>query len=500
MIISTAPRMRSRLTTALSLLVWLSLCTFSARAQNTDDGYEQHLREAVDTIASTPGRVKVTVVRVGDEGFNYDLAHELELAFFNDDREEVIKLLQEKRLTISPNPYAGGAADAYPFLVDNANANAAHAIVNNKVEELAVALARPDIDINAMVYVPGHMRESLLYTASFYGNPEVVRMLLDAGAAPMDKKTALDALIRATLLSHLDVAKLLIEAGANPNIITVSSRIKQVLLAYYADVGNMDMVTFLLEHKANANMGDEFGWTALMDAVQKQDLALVELLLPHSNARILSSLELNSRDAKKKGHTTAYSRVTAMDIAKTFTTPPAQKIRDAIQARLDEQGSSPHGSRQSRLLGAYQDVEHLRTEFKIPEALARAEYGLDLVAEEPISQSSTSEMKRIAIYLLLYKHELGIIAGKQLNDQDAMIGKQLADAGSNAQRWHDMLSVFDASLNGTADKELQTWGESHGSPGEKMWTFDALARWISDMEDVETQNRLYDTLDYFDLR
>ena len=114
-----------------------------------------------------------------------------------------------------------------------------------------------------------------LMFAAAYGQYEVVKILLEKGAA-VDAKSAEGAtpLIIATQGEHLRIMKLLLERGA-----TVDLKANTGFTALVVAVENGDFagVTLLLEKRANANV--EFkGRTALRLAEEKSRMDIADLL------------------------------------------------------------------------------------------------------------------------------------------------------------------------------------------------------------------------------
>jgi uncharacterized protein len=187
--------------------------------------------------------------------------------------------------------------------------------------------------------------ETPLMVAAHTGNVDVVRMLLDRGAdlSATEASAGQTALMRAVaenhpavvqlLLAHradprarsrnqftpllfaaqqgnVDIAKLLLDAGADVNeaapdgiagdtnaLRPFRPGTKAATLLVAIDSGHERMARFLLEHGANVNH-NQAGRTALHSAVQQQMPSLIRALLAHGadpNARLERPLPLLSR-------------------------------------------------------------------------------------------------------------------------------------------------------------------------------------------------------------
>ncbi|XP_014663141.1 PREDICTED: putative ankyrin repeat protein RF_0381 [Priapulus caudatus] len=96
----------------------------------------------------------------------------------------------------------------------------------------------------------------------------------DANAADSYGQTSLHY---AAYSGRLNIMRLLLEAGAVPNVAHTKSG--ETPLMYAAWVGEEAMVQMLLSHGADANATDSYGWTSLHIAVCSGRLDIVRLLL-----------------------------------------------------------------------------------------------------------------------------------------------------------------------------------------------------------------------------
>ncbi|CAK9034684.1 unnamed protein product [Durusdinium trenchii] len=161
------------------------------------------------------------------------------------------------------------------YAPEEANWHALHfACQNKRVVEVTRLLQKPlnpnwtgaDIDLPAPI----------LFAAK-RGHLEVVRLLLEAGAdqnaARQDGATALGA---TAFNGHLEVARVLLEAGADPNAARQDGTTALMVAALN---GHLEVVRVLLEAGADQNATTQDGATALMFAAHKGHLEVVRLLL-----------------------------------------------------------------------------------------------------------------------------------------------------------------------------------------------------------------------------
>jgi cytohesin len=120
-----------------------------------------------------------------------------------------------------------------------------------------------------------------LFEAVGDGNAAKVRELLKRGANPNAKNEhGWTPLHRAAYRGHADVARLLLEHGADANAKSKDSFFPTPLhLA--AAVGHVDVTKLLLEHGADANAKNKYGYTPLHFAANKGHAEVARLLLEY---------------------------------------------------------------------------------------------------------------------------------------------------------------------------------------------------------------------------
>lgn len=120
--------------------------------------------------------------------------------------------------------------------------------------------------------------ETLLFNLSMMGHEELVRALLDRGAAaaarnPSDGNTPLHA---AAAAGHAGVVRLLLERGADPEAAGAGGTTP---LAFVATMGEPKMAELLVQAGASVDRRDEKGATPLFLAAGESRISMVEKLL-----------------------------------------------------------------------------------------------------------------------------------------------------------------------------------------------------------------------------
>ena len=154
----------------------------------------------------------------------------------------------------------------------------------DEVKSLIEKLGQKNLDLTADYYESGALiKSSALMNAAQLGHVDVVRILIDAGAkVDMDEKfddhlfawRSLakngTALMRATANGHTEVVKILIAAKADVN---------GIALILAAEKGHLEIVNTLIAHKVDVEKVNSWNDTALMLAAEKGHLEIVNSLI-----------------------------------------------------------------------------------------------------------------------------------------------------------------------------------------------------------------------------
>ena len=122
------------------------------------------------------------------------------------------------------------------------------------------------------------LAETALYCGSNYGRDEAVKLLLKAGANPnLAIADGVTPLCIAIQNRRSAIVRMLLQADADPNVQRKSDGTTPLYVA--AENGFTEMVSILLEAKANPNLQVDYGATALFVAAQNGHTSTVRALL-----------------------------------------------------------------------------------------------------------------------------------------------------------------------------------------------------------------------------
>lgn len=138
-----------------------------------------------------------------------------------------------------------------------------------------------DVKLENAIYLRGEIAifyENKLVEAIAQDNIEQVEKLILSGSDvnAKDKNWGLTSLQMATSRNNLEIVKLLLNAGANPNLRDESG---QTALMMTNENSSIELIQDLLKAGADVNAQDDEGETALMTAAQSANLVIMQELL-----------------------------------------------------------------------------------------------------------------------------------------------------------------------------------------------------------------------------
>jgi uncharacterized protein len=152
--------------------------------------------------------------------------------------------------------------------------------------------------------IAGQKQELDIFEAASLGRLDRLQdCLRDAAAINSYSKDGFTALHFASYFGQPDSARLLLEQGAKAD--AVASNPTQVMpLHSAASARNLDAARLLLEHGAPVNARQQLGWVPLHAAAQSGDSAMVDLLLNHGADPTIKNDDGKSpaQVARGKGH------------------------------------------------------------------------------------------------------------------------------------------------------------------------------------------------------
>ncbi|KAF3294821.1 hypothetical protein TWF132_002751 [Orbilia oligospora] len=234
----------------------------------------------------------------GKVGLEHDTRKELFFSAANSDDNDIIELLLEEG-EIDPNQRDSNGNTALLLAVGNGNKRLVQLLLHRGASP-SVEIQNSDFSTPLGLAVERGYREIaelLLYTSANFdikqrgitllkiaaekSNLEMVKLLLDEGVNPDVRAPGCNGvpLIIAAEKSNWKMVKLLLDKGANPD--TKSSRYNEAALIIAAKKSDWEIVKLLLDKGANPDPdpGSEYNEAALIIATKESNLEIAKLLL-----------------------------------------------------------------------------------------------------------------------------------------------------------------------------------------------------------------------------
>ncbi len=337
------------------------------------------------------------------------------------------------------------------------------AIIDYDVSKVRQILQNSDIDIDR-VY---HNVYTALITASYHGQDEIVKMLLEYGA-DVDKsviKNDINALGYSIMEQHLSTIKLLVEAGANLEIDIGSGKLTPLMFAVRQK--NADIVKYLLEKGANPNATTQEGYTPLL-------LAIWSSPKRKDNAKILSML-LEKCDINHKTKILSKLKVPKNALLESIMMNRSQIFIDELFANGAKIGES--SKEKVAFLKAYQQKCVMLYQQKKIQKYKEAAF-------KSISYVGYSSDKQVQVELSIAistLYEFCIIEGNKLDKKQEKLFKKLANENIKVAAYHDMFRILEDAKNSDQSQALKMWQKKY-KKSMPNWCFKELKKWARSLE------------------
>ena len=479
-----------------------------ARLNFTDRwALEAELAAAVGRLAERyaadhPGDASPPPIEVrgyAEAGTARAIASRLGAALAIGDIDRLIRLVESQDIAPSYERRADGTLLFASALEGSADFRLHRAIERDEAATVAriLDLETPDLERYAPVRT-AHGLTPLLHALTL-GHREITELLLAAGADPdtRDPGQSMSPLYRAMLDADERTVALLADAGADLDTpIGTGNRTSPV--AHAINSGELELAVSLIELGADPNVTDYTGWTALMDALIAERTHAIEPLIAVSNPLIVTTEPITRDHRTKRLERRFFPRTNALYIAWQMASPDKDDIAAALLARA---GAVDRQWGERRLLmQAHRSASRAAAfEGRYSRAIARLREALELADVSSFTPEVNGEVIVFAMETLTELHELLLIEGADLSPTERSQVALIASFGGWHAKLHDMLDAIAQARTRYPGERLERWRQAHGEPSHEDWDFTRLNDWVESMDEEPMRERLFDTLDFFEL-
>ena len=511
--------------------------TFSG-LEKLEDQLVENIEHMLDQIHSqNPSqtlRPPVIITSFSDSAFGESQSRSLESALWRRDIDR-LKIIMRKYLIAPVYEQLDNGALVFDSKLDESiSTRLRNAIENSDYPQLDKILQNDQLDLER--YLQGDKLSRPLVLAINVENVKAVKRLLAAGANPdkSDDYRDVSPLFVALQNGNKDVIRMLAEAGADldeligseksPIMIDVTSTkfaglgsqiatgttdtyldklnipgLRMSPVAWALSKGKIYHATLLIELGADPNVTDYAGWTALMDALYREQFDAVEALLPVSDPRIISQDDITGRHKHKNTGLRFLPSGNALFLALRMRSDRAPEIAKALRNRATELDAD--AGLQLLELSAQRSASRLAWFEGRQQASIDAHRAALKVANVPSFTAQTNGVVITqAMEMLTELHEMLVITGKTLTDEEYIHVAHITEIGGWHTPLHEMLDIVSAGQQVYPVKQLDTWLQANGTPSHEDWNFDRLNTWVESITDTQQRDRLFDVLDFFELK
>lgn len=371
------------------------------------------------------------------------------------------------------------------------------AIESGDLVSLSDTLENERLDLEQ--YVAGVQSYTPLLLAVKQGNVEATRLLLAAGADPdtRDRDQVISPLSQALMDSNHDIIRLLAQARADLQQ-TVGGDLYLSPVAMSVAQGQLEDTALLLEFGADPDVQDYAGWTALMDAVFRQQFDAIDLLIPVSDPRIESTDDITRRHNSKNLDVRFLPSGNALFLALRMRSERAPAIAKALRDRAA--ALDPDAGIQQLELSAQRSNSRLYWfEGGEQQAIDAHREALSVVDVSSITEVTNDDVITQSMTMLTELHEMLLINAQELTAAEYADVAHITELGGWHKPLHEMLDIVALGRKTYPAKELAAWQLAYGVPQRISWNFERLNNWVESIEDERQRDRLYDVLDFFEM-
>ena len=469
---------------------------------------EETVSAFADTRSSSGEAPEVRVDGMEGEPGVRGLEAALERALETEDFEALFEAFASRDMTLDADATGEGLVVLEVVEVTVPDEEFHRELTSGDVDAVAARLASGTVDLDApldlgdSVLAPP-MPLAPLTWAIEPGRAELVRLLLDAGADPDGVDGGMRPLFSAIGGADAAVARVLLEGGAELGPVEAGGFIGSSMLGHVVERNEPELLELLLEHGADPDAVDRYGWTPLMDALHLGRTAMIETLLPVSDPRMRSE-RVDEHHVLKDLDVPSYPPANALLVARR-SGPDARAWIEPLLARAAELGGE-EAVQLVTLQAALGEADLARAQGLQERTLEAYLEGLSGVDVLGFTGAADAELVRAAMSALVNAHEMQVVTGRVPSDAVRHAARHITSLGGGYQRWHDMLDVVSAAspaggpaTTGEIERLQWEWRADHGAPSHEGWNWSVLNEWVENVDDERMRDRLFDTLDFFEL-
>ncbi|MDC0434393.1 hypothetical protein OAM69_01995 [bacterium] len=357
------------------------------------------------------------------------------------------------------------------------------------------------IDIGSSAYYTNSSRKTPLMQAVSDSNQTAVELLLKAGANP-NIGDAVTPLQIALEKGDIQILEQLLKADVYTDGLMRGTELSPV--AWAMELGTPDQLKLLKRYGVSQDLPDAEGWTPLMDALLAGDIETATGLISVSDPLATSTVPLSATQplshlAARIAPGRSWFPVTnELYLAWQLESPYREQISDALMARARE-SDDPEITKLMQMRAWNSASDDRFAQGDVSGAIDALRNSLRLAKPESLEIDSDGGSIELSMNQLTRLHEMLLMIDQSPTEAEYAGVSHITELGGWHQKLHDMLEAVELAKKEYPSELLLAWRQAHGNPSHSDWDYTRLNEWIETVQDERVRDRLFDTMDFFEM-
>lgn len=456
-----------------------------------------------ETLQRNGKPVRIQVTGINNAMTSMIINDDITKALVGKDAESLVELFMEYYLHIDMDNSSDDVLVLKSMKFNTPEARLYKALyeIRNKDAREIIENESPDLE---SLTEEGFSAFTPLAVATRNNNLEMVKLLLEHGAEPNNKPK--DMLFHpmdlAVVNGHLEMAKVLLAAGV-PADLRVGTLDRDPMPIWAVRLDSMELMEALVKKGADPAARGIHGWTALDDALVRGNAVMIDYLVERSNplsvtqSQRRAAISYNPQLLRTPDYA-YFPASNALFLAQTFGNAGIENLEQRLLARAEEL-NGVEGPAILKLRAAYSASNLAYAEQRPVEAMTELETALTSIEKDSLSVTASSDYVTLLMSMLADLHELRLINGQAFDGTYRNLSEQITAMGGWRGSVHDMLDVLQIAVEEDPTDSLQQWQSVHNLSSLGKWSFRRLNAWLETKFDGAVAERVHKVMDFYEL-
>lgn len=447
--------------------------------------------------------IRIEVTGIKNSLTNMTISDDLNNAIVNRDAETLVEIFIEHYLQVDMENSSDHILVFKSMKSDTPESRLYQALYENRNKDARAIIENESPDLESL-HEEGFTSVTPLGVATRSNNMEMVKLLLEHGADPNNQPEGM--LIHpmgfAVVNGYLEMSLLLLDAGVQPDL-RVGALDRDPLTIWAVRLDSMELMEALIEKGADPTMRGVHGWTALGDAIVQGNARMIDYLAERSNPLSMTQSQRRvsvsyNPDLMRAPDYPYFPASNTLFLSRIFGDSGVENLEQRLLQRAEvlggEAGSAIVELRASNSLSnlTYAQQDHLA-------AMTALEDALSSVDISTLNATASSDYVSLVMSMLADLHELKLVNGQEFKGITRELSDRITELGGWRASVHDMLDVLQQAVDGDATESFAAWQSTHSVSSLGKWNFRRINDWIETHSEAEVVQRLHSIVDFYEL-